>query len=79
MKIKPLERSDHRNEFDCGTEALNDFLKKHSFQNQKNHILQGLWWNEFKIRRQRNIQYNITKPSQLPDWKNSNLSKIGKL
>ena len=36
--IEPLGRSHNRSNFDCGVNALNDFLKKHSFQNQKNHI-----------------------------------------
>lgn len=38
IKIEPLNRSHHRNDFDCGVQALNNFLKKYSFQNQKSHI-----------------------------------------
>jgi len=38
IKIEPLERFHNRNDFDCGNKKLNDFLKKYSFQNQKNNI-----------------------------------------
>lgn len=38
MKIELLDRSHARDEFDCGVMELNAFLKKHAFQNQKNHI-----------------------------------------
>ena len=38
IKIELLNRSHDRESFDCGVEALNGFLKKHAFQNQKNHI-----------------------------------------
>lgn len=38
IKVEPLERSHHRNDFDCGVEELNNFLKRYSFQNQKSHI-----------------------------------------
>lgn len=38
VKIEPLERLHDRNDFDCGVNELNLFLKKYSFQNQKNHI-----------------------------------------
>lgn len=38
IKIELLDRTHHRDEFDCGVDELNTFLKKYSFQNQKNHI-----------------------------------------
>lgn len=36
--IESLANSHQRSDFDCGVEELNNFLKKYSFQNQKNHI-----------------------------------------
>jgi GNAT superfamily N-acetyltransferase len=38
INIELLDRTHNRDEFDCGVEELNTFLKKYSFQNQKNHI-----------------------------------------
>jgi predicted GNAT family N-acyltransferase len=38
IKVELLDRTHNRGEFDCGVEELNTFLKKYSFQNQKNHI-----------------------------------------
>ena len=40
MKIKTesLEQRHNRSSFDCGVKELNRFLKKYSFQNQKNNI-----------------------------------------
>lgn len=38
IKIELLDRSHIRENFDCGIQELNTFLKRHSFQNQRNHI-----------------------------------------
>lgn len=38
IAIERLERSHNRAQFDCGIDELNSFLKKYSFQNQKNYI-----------------------------------------
>lgn len=38
INIELLDHAHDRDAFDCGVEALNTFLKKYSFQNQKNHI-----------------------------------------
>ena len=38
INIEPLGPSHNRSDFDCGVKELNNFLKKYSFQNQKNYI-----------------------------------------
>jgi hypothetical protein len=38
ITVELLDRMHNRDEFDCGVEELNTFLRKYSFQNQKNHI-----------------------------------------
>lgn len=38
IQIEALNKCHHRDIFDCGIDALNLFLKKYAFQNQKNHI-----------------------------------------
>lgn len=38
LKIELLSKNHHRDNFDCGIEDLNIFLKKYANQNQKNHI-----------------------------------------
>ena len=35
METKPLDKLQVRDSFDCGVEALNDYLKKYALQNQK--------------------------------------------
>ncbi|TDI38304.1 MAG: N-acetyltransferase [Acidobacteria bacterium] len=36
--IEPLQRAHHRDDFDCGTPELNEFLKKYARQNAKLEI-----------------------------------------
>jgi GNAT superfamily N-acetyltransferase len=35
METRPLARSHLRNDFDCGVEPLNEYLKRYALQNQK--------------------------------------------
>lgn len=55
IKVELLDRTHNRDEFDCGVEELNTFLKKYSFQNQKNHINKMFIAIESAKKNQKNI------------------------
>lgn len=39
FSIEPLLKEHNREEFDCGVDALNLFLRRYAFQNQKKHFV----------------------------------------
>lgn len=55
IKVELLDRTHNRDKFDCGIEELNTFLKKHSFQNQKNHINKTFIAVESSVKNEKNI------------------------